>query len=69
MNVFLDRISAVLESPVTEETKFREVDGWSSLMVFALLVTLENDYGKRIDIAELSKYETVGDLAHLALSA
>jgi acyl carrier protein len=61
MNVFLDRISAVLESPVTEETKFREVDGWSSLMVFGLLVTLENDYGKRIDIAELSKYETVGD--------
>ena len=38
-------------------------------LVFALLVTLENDYGKRIDIAELSKYETVGDLAHLALSA
>jgi acyl carrier protein len=38
-------------------------------MVFGLLVTLENDYGKRIDIAELSKYETVGDLAHLALSA
>lgn len=69
MNEFLDRISAVLESPVTEETKFREVDGWSSLMVFGLLVTLENDYGKRIDIAELSKYETVGDLAHFALSA
>ena len=63
MNVFLDRISAVLEAPVTAETRFREVEGWSSLMAFGILVTLENDYGRRMGVAELATMETVGDLA------
>ena len=40
MNAFLDRISAVLEKPVAPETRFREVDGWSSLMAFGILVVL-----------------------------
>ena len=66
MNEFLDRISAVLETPVTEETRFREVEAWSSLMAFGILVTLENDYGRRMDIVELGKCETVGDLAKFA---
>ena len=63
MSLFLDRISAVLETPVTPETRFREVEGWSSLMTFGILVTLENDYGRRMDVAELATLETVGDLA------
>ena len=63
MNKFLDRMSAVLEAPVTAETRFREVEGWSSLMAFGILVTLENDYGRRMDVAELETMKTVGDLA------
>lgn len=63
MNKFLDRMSAVLEKPVTAETRFREVEGWSSLMAFGILVTLENDYGRRMDVAELETMKTVGDLA------
>lgn len=63
MNVFLDRISAVLETPVVCETRFREVDGWSSLMTFGILVTMENDYGRRMDINEFARMQTVGDLA------
>ena len=63
MNKFLDRMSAVLEAPVTAETRFREVEGWSSLMAFGILVTRENDYGRRMDVAELETMKTVGDLA------
>ena len=63
MNKFLDRMSAVLEAPVTAETRFREVEGWSSLMAFGILVTLENDYGRRMDVVELETMNTVGDLA------
>lgn len=66
MNEFLDRMSAVLETPVTAGTKFREVEGWSSLMAFGILVTLENDYSRRMDIAELAAMDTVGDLARAA---
>ena len=63
MNKFLDRMSVVLETPVSAETRFREVEGWSSLMAFGILVTLENDYGRRMDLSELETMKTVGDLA------
>ena len=63
MNEFLDRMSAILETPVTPETRFREVEGWSSLMGFGILVTLENDYGRRMMIDEFLTMRTIADLA------
>ena len=63
MRRFLDRMSAVLETPVDPETRFRDVDGWSSLMAFGILVTLENDYGRRMDLDEFASMATIGDLA------
>ena len=63
MNEFLDRMSAILETPVTAETRFREVEGWSSLMGFGILVTLETDYGRRMMIDEFQKLQTIAELA------
>ena len=63
MNEFLDRMSAILETPVTAETRFREVEGWSSLMGFGILVTLENDYGRRMMIDEFQTMQTIAELA------
>ena len=63
MNVFIDKVSAILETPVTADTRFRDVTGYSSLMGFGLLVTLENDYGRRMTIDEFQTLETVGELA------
>lgn len=63
MSRFLDRMSAVLEAPAAADTKFREVPGWSSLMAFGILVTLENDYGRRMDLAEFATMHTIADLA------
>ena len=64
MSKFLDRMSTVLETPVSLSTRFREVEGWSSLMAFGMLVTLENDYGRRMDLAEFAGMTTIGDLAN-----
>ena len=63
MSKFLDRMSVVLETPVSSDTRFREVEGWSSLMAFGILVTLENDYGRRMDLAEFATMHTIADLA------
>lgn len=63
MNEFLDRMSAILETPVTAETRFREVESWSSLMGFGILVTLENDYGRRMMIDEFRELQTIAELA------
>lgn len=59
---FLERLSDVLETPVTLETRFRNVDNWSSLMGFGILVTLENDFGRRMTVDEFLACQTVGDL-------
>ena len=56
-------MSAILETPVTAETRFREVEGWSSLMGFGILVTMENDYGRRMMIDEFQKLQTIAELA------
>lgn len=63
MNDFLDKMSAILETPVTPEMEFRSVAGWSSLMGFGILVTLENDYGRRMMIDEFQRMVTIADLA------
>ena len=63
MSGFLDKMSAILETPVTTETRFREVPGYSSLMGFGILVTLENDYGRPMMIDEFQKLATIADLA------
>ena len=59
---FLDRMGAVLEAPVTMATRFRDVPCWSSLMGFGLLVTLENDFGRRMSVDEFLSCHTIGDL-------
>lgn len=59
---FLERLSDVLETSVTPETRFREVANWSSLMGFGVLVTLENDFGRRMSVDEFLTCQTVGDL-------
>ena len=63
MDEFLDRMSEVLGVPVTNATRFRDVPNWSSLVGFGVLVSLENDFGRRMDIAEFSTLSTVGELA------
>ena len=60
---FLKKVAEVLEvESVTDETRFRELDGWCSLQAFGLLVMLENDMGVRMDIEAFQKVETVGEL-------
>ena len=66
MSGFLDKMSAILETPVTTETRFREVPGYSSLMGFGILVTLENDYGRPMTIDEFQKLNTISELAQAA---
>ena len=60
---FISKMSTILEAPVNVETHFRDVDGWSSLIGFGILVTLENDFGRRMMIDEFLKMDTIGDLA------
>ena len=64
--VFLERIAEVLEVPAIGWTdEFRSVPMWSSLTGFALVVLLEQQYGKHVTPADLQPLRTVADLAAL----
>lgn len=60
---FRRKVADVLEvASVTDDTRFRELDGWCSLQAFGLLVLLENELGVRMDIDAFRSIETVGEL-------
>ena len=65
---FLDRIAEVMGVPaVSPGDDFRALPDWCSLKALGILVTLENTYAKRLDLAALDAMRTVGDLAAAAL--
>ena len=67
MPQFLEKIAEVLEMPsVTPDFAFRTAPGWSSLMGFALIVLLEQQYHTTLTAEEFMKLETVTDLARAA---
>ena len=67
MPQFLEKIAEVLEVPsVTPEYAFRSAPGWSSLMGFALIVLLEQQYNVTLTVDDFMKLETVADLARAA---
>ena len=67
MQQFLEKIAEVLEMPsVTADFAFRSAPGWSSLMGFALIVLLEQQYRTTLTVEDFMKLETVADLARAA---
>ena len=67
MPQFLEKIAEVLEVPsATPEYAFRSAPGWSSLMGFALIVLLEQQYHVTLTVDDFMKLETVADLARAA---
>ena len=67
MPQFLERIAEVLEVPsVSPDYAFRSAPGWSSLMGFALIVLLDQQYHVTLTVEEFMKLETIADLARAA---
>lgn len=62
MEDFLRKMGECLESEVTAQTRFREVDGWCSLMAFSMLMTIERDFGRTLPISELMACSTLDEL-------
>lgn len=63
MNRFYEAVASVLEvSEVGFETRFRETEGWCSLLAFGLLVMMENEWATPLTIDRLRELNTVGDL-------
>ena len=67
MKEFLEKVAEILEiDTVTPDFKFREAPDWDSMKGFSLIVLLEGDYGKPMDVETFLKCETVESLAKFA---
>lgn len=65
MQKFLEMVTEVFEiepNVITMETVFRDLDDFSSLVGFSLLVMMEEEYGVKVTVDEFMKCNTIGDL-------
>lgn len=71
MEKFLEDMADVLEverEDITMDTNFREdVEDWSSMMGFSILVLLEDDYDVKLSVDEFMKCETIADLYNVTV--
>ena len=66
MENFIELAAEVFEvdpEDITMDTVFREeIEGFSSLVGFSLIVMMEDEYGVKISVDEFLQCKTVGDL-------
>ena len=65
MEKFLELVAEIFEVDLEEidmNTVFREIDGFSSLVGFSLIVMMEDEYKVQVSMDEFLKCHTIGDL-------
>ena len=66
MEKFIELVAEVFEvepEDITMDTVFREeIEGFSSLVGFSLIVMMEDEYGVRVPVEDFLQCKTVGDL-------
>ena len=66
MEKFLELVAEIFEvepEDITMDTVFREeIEDFSSLMGFSLIVMMEDEYGVKVSVEEFLKCKTIGDL-------
>ena len=67
MEQFCEKVNELFDVKVTPETKYRDIEGWSSLGAVMLAQMIEENYGREITNADLKNNETIKDLYELCL--
>lgn len=67
INKFAETIEIEGVSAVTGETRFRDLDEWSSLSVMLLIAMFDEEFNKEISGNDIRSCTTVADLYNFAL--
>lgn len=66
INEFINKFAEIFDdtdaSALTPETKFRELDEWSSLTALGLIALADEEFDVDLKGDEVKKSETIGDL-------
>jgi len=50
------------EGELKAENKLEDVAGWDSMAALALIVLIDDEFGKELSMAEIRKFKTVQDI-------
>jgi len=65
INDFANQFDDTNVSEFKQETKFRELDEWSSLIGLAILNMIEKKYGIKLSFIEMRKANTIEELFNI----
>lgn len=59
---FADQFEETDPSEITAETNFRDLEEWSSLIGYAIVSMVDEEYGRTLNPEQLRRAQTVGEL-------
>ena len=65
MQQFLELVAEIFEiepEEITMDTLFRDLEDFSSMVGFSLIIMMEDEYGAKVSVDEFMECNTVGDL-------
>ena len=65
---FIDQFDEEPNVDVTLQTKFRELDDWSSLVALGVMAMIDEEYDVQIKADEMRSAETIEDLIRIVES-
>lgn len=65
IEVFADLFDDTDVNELKPETKFKELDEWSSIMALSVIAMIDEEYGVTIGGEHIHKSSTIEDLYHL----
>ncbi len=66
---FTESLASVFNDAVLKrDTKFRDLDGWSSLTGLWLIALIDEDFGVLLNAADVRSVNTIGELFDLVKS-
>ncbi len=65
MQQFLELVAEIFEiepEEITMDTVFRDLEDFSSMVGFSLIIMMEDEYGTKVSVDEFMECNTIGDL-------
>jgi len=59
---FIDQFDDEPEEELNENTVFRELDGWSSIVALSVMAMVDEEYDVQIKADEMRHANTIGDI-------
>ena len=65
---FADQFVDIDTSGIKPETRFKEIEGWSSLLAFSVIAMIDDEYGISLKGDDIRNSNTISDLFELVKS-